>query len=561
MIRLTKAQLLIRNAIELDLLIIAPAGCGKTEALALRVAGLLERGQVAWPQKMLVTTFSNRARDNIKERLKSYVSPAAMRDRAVVANFHGLAARIFQAHANVIGLDPGMKIPDSDWVGDQCRSRNLTFQRSGFVQDALRCIKQQLLDDAAVEAAIIEAGDEVVLEIERQRKDEGRLTYDDLPRLAELILQNEVVADLYRSHFACLVIDELQDITSQQLRMVNRIGPGRTTYAGDLAQGIYAFAGAAPVKVFQQVETQVSRKIVFAESHRSSPSVLEMVNALSGLTGGQELKSAVPDTWPHGGLAGVAAFVTTADEADWACRFTRLIVDRAPAHRIGVIARTASRRRFADEAFKRSELPHYRWDDPVLDTDTAKVMKSMLAKLDKAECYVAPNLLGFLQELAGLESIQDPSTREALMGAVAWAHDLLRDGSDPREIRSRIKYGDGSTLLTAPGVHQLTGHVGKGQQFDWVVILGVEEGCIPDFRATTVAARAEEARVLSVMISRARHGVVLLRAAAVESLNGTVWAKKASGFLAAFDDVASCLDRSGVEAWLQDAAWDEIAVR
>ena len=43
MVKPTDKQLEIRNAPELDVLVVAPAGCGKTEALALRVAGLLER--------------------------------------------------------------------------------------------------------------------------------------------------------------------------------------------------------------------------------------------------------------------------------------------------------------------------------------------------------------------------------------------------------------------------------------------------------------------------------------------------------------------------------------
>ena len=40
--------------------------------------------------------------------------------------------------------------------------------------------------------------------------------------------------------------------------------------------------------------------------------------------------------------------------------------------------------------------------------------------------------------------------------------------------------GDDTTLITVPGVHLLTGHIGKGQQFDWVIVIGAEEGCIPN---------------------------------------------------------------------------------
>ena len=104
-------------------------------------------------------------------------------------------------------------------------------------------------------------------------------------------------------------------------------------------------------------------------------------------------------------------------------------------------------------------------------------------------------------------------------------------------------------------MHLLTGHTGKGQQFDWVVVVGAEEGCIPDFRASTPGDLIEEARVLSVMISRARHGVLLLHAAAVESLAGKRWPKQPSRFLAAFDVTGHCRDLEDIRRWIRDAHW------
>lgn len=559
MITPTAAQSEIRDACELDLLVIAPAGCGKTEAMALRAAGLLERGQIPPPRKVLVTTFSNRARDNIRDRLQRHLAGTANRDRVVVANFHGLAARIFRSHANVIGLDPEMKIPDSDWVGDQCRSRRLSFQRTNAVQGILRTIKQKPLDDASVWAALSEIGDEAALDIERHRIAEQRLTYDDLPRLGELILRNDEVADLYRCLFTCLMVDEFQDLTPQLLRMIRHIGRGRTTYAGDIAQGIYGFAGAFPADVLREIEEETSRTIVFGDSHRSSPAVLEMVNALSPFTGGQQLKSADPAKWPGGGLAGLAAFSSTTAEAECVRVFAALVLERAPGHRIGVIARTAPRRRFADTAFEQSALPWHRWDDPLLDTDTARIMRAMLATLKPAEVNAEPDILTFLRNACGLESIYDPTTRQALSDALGWACDLLREGLTPSQVRTRIKIGGDSTLLTAPGVHLLTGHAGKGQQFDWVVILGTEEGCIPDFRATTPQVLAEEARVLSVMISRARYGVLLFRATSVEGRDGRPWAKEPSRFLAAFEDIRQRRDLKDIVQWLSNADWSQLS--
>lgn len=557
MVEPTQAQLNIRDHAGLDLLVVAPAGCGKTEALALRIQGLLQRGMAPPPRRVLVTTFSNRARDNIRQRLTDYLSGAVMRDRITIANFHGLSARIYRAHAAVVGLSADVIIPESDWVGERCRSRGLNFNASGAVQDLLRETKQQAIDDTTVEQQLVAAGNQVALAIERQRVAEGRLTYDDLPRLAELILENDDVANLYRHHFAAVIVDEFQDLTPQQLRIVNRIGHSKTTYAGDLAQGIYGFAGADPDQIDRQIRSECSRVIEFAESHRSSPAVLGMVNALSSLTGGTELTSAKPDSWPSGGLAAQIIFDTPDAEANWALKFSKFVLARVPNHRIGIVTRTAGRRRFMEAALEASDVPFYRWDDGVLDTDTARIVKAMLSRLGVGDFLAASDPLEYLRVAAGLHGEQDPSIRESLSEALNWCCDLLQEGIDVSSIKSRIRVGDDSTLLTVPGVHLLTGHVGKGQQFDWVLVIGAEEGALPDFRAKTEAAIQEEARILSVMVSRARHGAVVMCARDVPAATtGVIYSKKPSQFLSTLEPV--CVDSPAAVAWLKAAPWGEI---
>lgn len=560
MVKPTQAQLDIRDHPDLDLLVVAPAGCGKTEALALRIQGLLQRGRATPPRRILVTTFSNRARDNIRDRLSSYVSGAAMRDRVTVANFHGLSARVFRAHASVIGISPDLTIPDSDWVGEICRSRGLAFNLSRAVQDLMRETKQEAVDDAIVEQQLVVANLPDALDIERQRIAEGRLTYDDLPRLAELILANDDVANLYREHFDAVIVDEFQDLTPQQLRIVNRIGHGRTTYAGDLAQGIYGFAGARPDEIYRHVRAECSHVIEFADSHRSSPAVLGMVNTLAPLTGGTTLAAADPASWPAGGLAAQTVFTTPDEEADWALKFAQFVLSCAPNQRIGIIARTASRRRFVDAVVEASDVPSYRWDDGVLDTDTARIVKAMLSRLSVGDFQTAADPLHHLRTAAGLDGIQDPSTREALGSALNWCCDLLQQGYATSAVKSRIRVGDESTLLSVRGVHLLTGHVGKGQQFDWVLVVGAEEGAIPDFRATTPAKLQEEARILSVMLSRARHGAVMMCARSVPAAStGVAYSKRPSRF---WSTVApACVDSPTAVAWLRAAPWKEISGR
>ena len=560
MVTPTEAQQRIRDHCGLGLLVVAPAGCGKTEGLAFRVAGLIERGQVAHPRRVLVTTFSNRARDNIRDRMKDYVPRIVMRDRVTVANFHGLSARLIRAHGQIIGIAPDLILPESDWVGEECQRRGLDWTPRRAVEVLLRRTKQEAADDAAVEQALIAHGNPDALDIERRRITEGRLTYDDLPRLAELILANDTVAALYQNHFSAVVVDEFQDLTPQQLRIVNRIGYGRTTFAGDLAQGIYGFAGAVPAEVDRHVRAECPDVIELAESHRSSPAVLSMVNALTSLTGGKKLTSALPDSWPSGGLAAGIQFKSVQDEASFAIKFAQSILEKVPSQRIGVVSRTANRRRFADAAASSSGLPVHRWDDGVLDTDTARVIKAMLTRLKPADLMAASDPVQFLRELAGIDLIIEPDTRKNVVDALGWCLDRVSEGLNTKQIRDRVKIGDETTLLSAPGLHLLSGHIGKGQQFDWVVVIGAEDGVIPDFRASTPETRLEEARVLSVMISRARHGVVVTFSRQVPTLAGRIRDQDHSPFFTELK-TAGFTNLAGVESLFDTLDWDAVAAR
>lgn len=541
----------------LNLLVVAPAGCGKTEALALRVQGLIKNKIITSPKKILVTTFSNRARDNINERLRRYLPLSVIRERVSVVNFHGLSARIIRAHSNVIGLQNDLILPENDWIGEQLRKRDIPWNEKGPIQEALRVTKQKPLDDQAVELELLGLRNTDAVDIERLRKKEKRLTYDDLPRLAELILQNKIVADLYSTHFGAIIVDEYQDLTPQQLRIVNLIGYGRTTYAGDLAQGIYGFAGAQPDEVDQSIRSECSAIIELSESHRSSPAVLEMTNSLIPLTTGTTLTSANPNLWTSGGLSCVVSHQSVEDEADWIEEWSRKILNKSSSQRIGILTRTANRRRFVDERFASANIPYFRWDDGVLDTDTAKLIKSMLSRLDFFSYDKSPDKVEFLRDKVGFNLITDVDVRKNTSEALDWVQDRLSEGLSISEIRKRIKVGGSSTLITSSGVHLLSGHVGKGQQFDWVFVVGVEEDSIPFSFSTTHEEIQEEARILSVMISRARYGVILSRSVSVPTSKGYSKKHPASRFLK-YIAAAQPFDENGMVEWFENLNWDEV---
>lgn len=78
----------------------------------------------------------------------------------------------------------------------------------------------------------------------------------------------------------------------------------------------------------------------------------------------------------------------------------------------------------------------------------------------------------------------------------------------------------GRSKHLSSSVHLLNAHSGKGQQFDWVFVIGLEEGHLPGKRNSEGDALAEEQRVLLVMLSRARHGLVVTRTRMTDGMYG-----------------------------------------
>ena len=92
------------------LLIIAGAGSGKTRVLTHRIAYLLAVEKVP-PGQILAITFTNKAADEMKERLKNLIGPVA---KAMwVSTFHAACVRILRNHAEKVGFNSNFVIYDT----------------------------------------------------------------------------------------------------------------------------------------------------------------------------------------------------------------------------------------------------------------------------------------------------------------------------------------------------------------------------------------------------------------------------------------------------------------
>ena len=113
------------------LLIIAGAGSGKTRVLTVRVAYLLRLGVNA--SHVLALTFTNKAAQEMKERIGHLVGPDAAR-KIWAGTFHSIFARILRQHAEKIGYTNAFTIYDTD---DQTSAIKQVMAQLGISQQVL----------------------------------------------------------------------------------------------------------------------------------------------------------------------------------------------------------------------------------------------------------------------------------------------------------------------------------------------------------------------------------------------------------------------------------------
>jgi DNA helicase-2/ATP-dependent DNA helicase PcrA len=510
-----------------NLLVIAPPGCGKTELLARRADFLIRSLQPG--QRILALTFSNKAKANLNERLVSVLGAERKRRFVTVHNFHGHAAEIIQSHGRVLEIPTDVKFPDKrtqDNAIDPYLEGLLedeTHEIRASISDQLRVAKQGPFTDGEVLRRLDASAESRTKEVEAHRQKDGALFYDDLLRHAQRLLRVRGAARLYRAHYAAVLVDEFQDLSPQQLDIALRSCDASRTFVGDPLQGIYSWAGARPIQVERLLRRIGGKPLGLGVSYRSSPKVLNLLGIISQQLGGQALASHEPDRWHEGGVAAGAMFATGVDEAAFIRQTALAILDRDPSSTIGVICRSGWRRKPIDHDFASSGTPCTRWDLAVDNPQIVDLITTGIARLGGA-----PKLQDLETELISTVGANDVDTTSDIRDALGQLRELAEHAGSIAAALAQLRVRDDATAAVAPGVHLLNAHTGKGQQFDWVFIPGLEDGNVPSFLAKGNAALEEEKRVLLVMISRAKHGVIISRAGSLVSKKGKTYSTKPS---------------------------------
>ncbi len=217
-------------------LVLAGPGSGKTFCLIERIRFLIEHHNVS-PRRICAFTFTNKAADEIAWRLQERIGQRAEGVRR--GTIHAFCAELLREHGSHVGLERGFGIADEEYQLEVLRRLEGTRR---YHKTLLGHFSRHRLGDQSLQpndAALF-------ARYEQYLAKQKVVDFDTLVIKAAELLESVPATTALRERWGELLVDEFQDLSSAQYRVVRALSRGhKHVFAvGDDEQSIYAFAGA-----------------------------------------------------------------------------------------------------------------------------------------------------------------------------------------------------------------------------------------------------------------------------------------------------------------------------
>ncbi len=342
-----------------SLLIVAGAGTGKTHVLVEKIVHLLGSGVRA--DSILALTFTNKAADEMRERVHSHCSAAHL---LFVGTFHSFCVSLLRTFSDAGSVPEHFIIFDRNdckRIIKRCMKQvGITDYTPRVMQHAVGRLKTERTD--AVDSDIAVAADRLLPLYSAAMEEEKALDFDDLIIKAVAMLERDGrVRDQVRSRYAYLLIDEFQDTDGVQNRLITLLkGPQTNIVAvGDTDQTIYSWRGADVDNMLDFADRYApAATVLLVQNYRSSATILAAANAVIEKNVLRQDKHLISTRYEGPPIACIRA-VDQEDEA--ACIAREIIQLRAggvPYSDIAVLFRTNFQSRALETAMIADHLPY-----------------------------------------------------------------------------------------------------------------------------------------------------------------------------------------------------------
>jgi DNA helicase-2/ATP-dependent DNA helicase PcrA len=527
--------------------VLAGAGTGKTRTITHRIAQLVAAGHVAAGQ-VLAVTFTQRAAGEMRSRLRALGAASQSGVGSVQAmTFHAAAHRQLRYFWPRVVGDTGWQLLDTKFAvvarganraglqlgTDDVRdvAGEIEWAKASLITpeqyaDAVAAISRDVPLDAAKVATVYAAYESL------KSRDDGvaMLDFDDLLLHTAAAIENDAaVADEFRDRYRCFVVDEYQDVTPLQQRVLSAWLGDRDdlTVVGDANQTIYSFTGASPRYLLDFSRRFPDAAVVRLErDYRSTPQVVSLANRVIAAARGRVAGSKLHligqrDPGPEPTFREYPDEVAEAAAA--AKSIKQLVEAGTPASEIAVLYRINAQSEVYEEALTEAGIAYQvRGGEGFFSRQ--EIRQALLA-LQRAANRDAngplPEMVRGLLEPLGLTA--EPPTgvraRERWEALVALA-ELVEEEVEQRptlqlpellaELRTRA---DSRHPPVVQGVTLASLHAAKGLEWDAVFLVGLTDGTLPISHALAHGPESEaveeERRLLYVGITRARMHLAL----------------------------------------------------
>jgi DNA helicase-2/ATP-dependent DNA helicase PcrA len=335
-----------RNIIEHTngaILVIAPAGTGKTRTLAARICRAVEHN-VAEPRRVLCLTFTNRAAAEMRRALRETAVPWA--GEVVIKTFHALCAYMLRAEAREIGLPADFVIYDEQ-DAEELVTTTFSINQRYIDQRDRNKVKRECMTaiaDAKMHAAphllslnfpappnarqifsCMEAPDvQRAMSYQETLQDHHALDFGDLVYFTRAMLHCvPEIQQRWARRFDFIQVDEMQDTHPTEYEIVRTLAmqSGNLAMIGDLAQTIYGWRGSKPTEVVADFKRDFKpATLPLTKNYRATRVLLKASDSFAcscNRLGGRYTTLIPSDECQQGDNIEIATCQSEIDEATW----------------------------------------------------------------------------------------------------------------------------------------------------------------------------------------------------------------------------------------------------
>ncbi len=357
-------------------LIIAGAGSGKTRVLTHRIAYMMQQG--VHPARIMALTFTNKAADEMKERIAHMVSYKQAR-QLWMGTFHSIFRRILKEEAYKLNFDPNFTIYDTDdsksLLKNVIKKLNLDTEKYK-VNDILSRIskaKNNLITYNAYKnnkellEADVQRKNELIWKIYEQYqlrlKTANAMDFDDLLLNTNILFRDfkDILAK-YQDLFDYILVDEYQDTNYAQYLIIKKISEKKQNLCvvGDDSQSIYSFRGARIENILNFKNDYPTYKLFKLEqNYRSTQTIVNAANSL--IEHNQErIPKVIYSENEKGEKIELLKGLTESEEAFIIAKIAQELKNKEhiPYNEMAVLYRINAQSRVLEDSFRRLNIPY-----------------------------------------------------------------------------------------------------------------------------------------------------------------------------------------------------------